>query len=179
VREARPGAVGEVRYGVRSTAEAGNAGGGKDLSSRRTQDVVRDLGIGQPINSEGCSETADGVARESEGRSRLSLYALYDKISREDILAHRLISQYGRSNKGAPGVDGQDFADIEAYVLQRWLGELALALMCARPVVHREQRARLQQVSAITLGLPARNATPAVHRSIHRRRHGFCKYGPW
>jgi len=37
-----------------------------------------------------------------------------------------------------------------------------------------EQRARLQQVSAITLGLPARNATPAVHRSIHRRRHGFA-----
>jgi hypothetical protein len=24
-----------------------------------------------------------------------------------------------RSNKGAPGVDGQDFADIEAYGLQR------------------------------------------------------------
>ena len=35
--------------------------------------VVRDLEIGQPINSEQCSETADGVARESEGRSRLSL----------------------------------------------------------------------------------------------------------
>jgi hypothetical protein len=33
-----------------------------------------------------------------------------------------------RSNKGAPGVDGQDFADIEAYGRQRWLGELALAL---------------------------------------------------
>src|SRR6202035_324564 len=31
-------------------------------------------------------------------------------------------------NKGAPGVDGQDFADIEAYGVQRWLGELALAL---------------------------------------------------
>src|SRR6201982_2019083 len=44
-----------------------------ELSSRRTQDVVRDLGIGQPINSEECSETADGVARESEGRSRLPL----------------------------------------------------------------------------------------------------------
>src|SRR5205809_2428055 len=29
---------------------------------------------------------------------------------------------------GAPGVDGQDFADIEAYGVQRWLGELALAL---------------------------------------------------
>src|SRR6476646_7437442 len=46
---------------------------GRDLSSRRTQYVVRDLGIGQPINSEECSETADGVTRESEGRSRLPL----------------------------------------------------------------------------------------------------------
>jgi RNA-directed DNA polymerase len=27
-----------------------------------------------------------------------------------------------------PGVDGQDFADIDAYGVQRWLGELAIAL---------------------------------------------------
>src|ERR1019366_8640491 len=46
---------------------------GRDLSSRQTQQVVRDLEIGQPINSENCSETAEGVARESEGRSRLSV----------------------------------------------------------------------------------------------------------
>jgi group II intron reverse transcriptase/maturase len=53
-------------------------------------------------------------------------YALYDKISRDDILMHAYAQC--RSNKGAPGVDGQDFADIEAYGVQRWLGELALAL---------------------------------------------------
>ncbi len=53
-------------------------------------------------------------------------YALYDKISREDILS-RAYAQC-RSNKGAPGVDGQDFADIDAYGEERWLGELALAL---------------------------------------------------
>ena len=53
-------------------------------------------------------------------------YALYDKISRDDILAHAYAQC--RSNKGAPGVDGQDFADIDAYGVQRWLGELALAL---------------------------------------------------
>jgi RNA-directed DNA polymerase len=53
-------------------------------------------------------------------------YALYDKISRADILAHAYAQC--RSNKGAPGVDGQDFADIDAYGVQRWLGELALAL---------------------------------------------------
>jgi len=53
-------------------------------------------------------------------------YALYDKISREDILAHAYAQC--RSNKGASGVDAQDFADIEAYGAPRWLGELALAL---------------------------------------------------
>src|SRR5438309_4223792 len=53
-------------------------------------------------------------------------YALYDKISRDDILAHAYAQC--RSNKGAPGIDGQDLADIEAYGVQRWLGELALAL---------------------------------------------------
>jgi len=53
-------------------------------------------------------------------------YALYDKISREDILAHAYAQC--RSNKGAPGVDGQDFTDVESYGVQRWLGELALAL---------------------------------------------------
>jgi group II intron reverse transcriptase/maturase len=53
-------------------------------------------------------------------------YALYDKISRDDILAPAYVQC--RSNKGAPGVDGEEFADIEAYGVQRWLGELALAL---------------------------------------------------
>jgi len=53
-------------------------------------------------------------------------YALYDQISRDDILMHAYAQC--RSNKGAPGVDGQDFADIEADGVQRWLGELALAL---------------------------------------------------
>jgi RNA-directed DNA polymerase len=53
-------------------------------------------------------------------------YALYDKIYREDILVHAYAQC--RSNKGSPGVDGQDFADIEAYGVERWLGELAIAL---------------------------------------------------
>jgi group II intron reverse transcriptase/maturase len=53
-------------------------------------------------------------------------YALYDKMYREDVLAHAFAQC--RSNKGAPSVDGQDFAEIEAYGLKTWLGELALAL---------------------------------------------------
>jgi group II intron reverse transcriptase/maturase len=53
-------------------------------------------------------------------------YALYDKIHRDDILTHAYAQCC--SNKGAPGVDGQEFADVEAYGVRRWLGELALAL---------------------------------------------------
>ena len=53
-------------------------------------------------------------------------YALYDKLYREDVLAHAYAQC--RSNKGAPGVDRQDFAQVEAYGVEKWLGELALAL---------------------------------------------------
>jgi RNA-directed DNA polymerase len=66
-------------------------------------------------------------------------YALYDKIYREDILAHAYAQC--RSNKGAPGVDQQDFADVEAYGLERWLGELALAL--------REERYRAEPIRRV------------------------------
>ena len=51
-------------------------------------------------------------------------YALYDKISREDILAHAYAQC--RSNKGAPGVDRQDFEDIEAYGVGRCLANWRL-----------------------------------------------------
>jgi hypothetical protein len=33
-----------------------------------------------------------------------------------------------RSNKGAPGVDRQDLDAVGTYGVERWLGELALAL---------------------------------------------------
>jgi RNA-directed DNA polymerase len=63
---------------------------------------------------------------KAKTESSYRFYALYDKVYREDILAHAYAQC--RSNKGAPGIDGQDFADIEAYGVQRWLDELALAL---------------------------------------------------
>jgi RNA-directed DNA polymerase len=53
-------------------------------------------------------------------------YTLYDKVYREDILHHAYA--HCRSNGGAPGVDGKDFADMEAYGVERALSELAIAL---------------------------------------------------
>src|SRR6202023_3382269 len=82
---------------------------GRDLSSRRTQYVVRDLEIGQPINSEQRSETADGVARESEGRSRLSVL----RPLRQDqprgysgACLRPVPLQQGRTGRGRSGLRG-------------------------------------------------------------------------
>ena len=50
-------------------------------------------------------------------------YALYDKVYRPDVLAYAYACC--RANDGAPGVDGQTFADIEDYGVPKWLGELA------------------------------------------------------
>ena len=50
-------------------------------------------------------------------------YSLYDKVYRRDVLAYAYA--LCKANRGEPGVDGQRFADIEAYGLEQWLGELA------------------------------------------------------
>lgn len=53
-------------------------------------------------------------------------YLLYDKLYRKDILAYAY--RCCKANKGAPGVDAQEFADIEAYGEDRFLGEFTQAL---------------------------------------------------
>lgn len=60
---------------------------------------------------------------KAKGSPGYRFYLLYDKVYRKDVLdyAYRCC----RANRGAPGVDQQDFADIEAYGEERWLGELA------------------------------------------------------
>src|SRR6185503_2961245 len=46
-------------------------------------------------------------------------YLLYDKIYREDILAHSLA--LAKANAGAPGVDGETFEQIESAGVEEWL----------------------------------------------------------
>jgi len=53
-------------------------------------------------------------------------YLLYDKLYRWDVLVYAY--ERCKANKGAAGVDGQTFADIEAYGERRWLEELAKKL---------------------------------------------------
>ncbi|WP_196493115.1 hypothetical protein [Burkholderia territorii] len=50
-------------------------------------------------------------------------YQLYDKVYRRDVLEYAY--RCCKTNKGAAGVDGLRFEDIEEYGEKRWLEELA------------------------------------------------------
>jgi group II intron reverse transcriptase/maturase len=99
---------------------------GRGLGSGLTQHVVKERRLGNLSTPASVQKLQTALHAKAKTEAEFRFYALYDKIYREDILAHAYAQC--RSNKGAPGVDGQDFSHVEAYGVQRWLGELAIAL---------------------------------------------------
>ena len=91
-------------------------------------------------------------AKEAAG---YRFYTLSDKVWRDDVLA----VAWGevRRNGGAPGVDGETVADIEARGVERWLGGLARELKegTYRPqAVRRVWIAKKQRGKYRALGIP-------------------------
>ena len=78
------------------------------------------MSLAPPEKVRKLQETLHAKAKGSPG---YRFYLLYDKVYRRDVLSFAF--DRCRANGGAPGIDGQTFADIEAYGVERWLDELA------------------------------------------------------
>jgi RNA-directed DNA polymerase len=87
---------------------------------------------------------------KAKAEPEFRFYALYDKISRKDVLqeAYRL----AKANRGAPGVDGQTFEDIGRYGIGRWLEDLQHELQ--------EKRYRPQPVRRVMIPKPGGGERP-------------------
>lgn len=97
-------------------------------------DPVKGLGTPEALKVRKLQDSLHAKAKESP---ELRFHFLYDKVWRADVLA--VAYQRCKANDGAAGVDGQTFADIEKYGVERWLGELAQEL---RAKTYRPQAVR-------------------------------------
>jgi RNA-directed DNA polymerase len=99
---------------------------GRRLSSRLTQQVARDGRLGNLLTPPSVQKLQTALHAKAKDNPSFRFYALYDKLYRADVL--RYAYACCKANRGTAGVDGERFEDIEAYGLDRWLGELALEL---------------------------------------------------
>ncbi len=86
----------------------------------------------------------EALGTKAKQQPDFRFYSLYDKVCREDVLAHAYV--LSRSNGGAPGVDGTTFDMVEEYGLERWLSELRGEL--------REERYKPQPVRRVMIPKP-------------------------
>src|ERR1700751_1946032 len=95
-------------------------------------------------------------------------YQLYDKVYREDILEHAY--RLAKAHEGAPGPDGESFADIESRGREEWLNGLRKELhdktYRAQPV--RRKMIAKHGVGERPLGIPTANANCTGPQSAFR-----------
>jgi RNA-directed DNA polymerase len=75
-----------------------------------------------PVTPENVQALQRKLFLKAKREPRYRFYALYDKVCRPDILAHAY--SLVNANRGAAGVDGIRFEDIENYGVERFLVEL-------------------------------------------------------
>jgi RNA-directed DNA polymerase len=113
----------------------------------------------KPTNIDPLQKLRAALHDKAKSAPNFRFYALYDKVYRGDVLEAAYAQC--RANGGAPGVDGQTFADIEKYGQERWLDELAEEL--------RTKRYQPQPVRRVYLPKPDGKQRPLGIPSIRDR----------
>jgi RNA-directed DNA polymerase len=121
--------------------------------------------------------------RKAKEKPEYRFYLLYDKIGREDILAHAY--ELAKANKGAPGVDGQTFEGIEAQGRERWLAGVRDELCTKRYKPHPVRRVMIPKPGGgeRPLGIPSirdrvvQTAAKLVLEPIFEADLEPCAYG--
>jgi RNA-directed DNA polymerase len=106
----------------------GNSGGGKEpqLKGKRKK-RQRTEGLAMSLTTPlSVQKLQKALHDKAKGSPNFRFYALYDKVYREDVLAFAY--ECCKANRGAAGVDGQTFEDIEEYGVRKWLDELTQEL---------------------------------------------------
>ncbi len=88
------------------------------LRKERTQ---REIGVSLTTPTK-LEELRAKLYAKAKAEPAFRFYALYDKIHRWDVLTEAL--RQSKQKKGAAGVDGQTFEQIEEHGEERWLEEL-------------------------------------------------------
>ena len=88
------------------------------LHEERTK---REIGVSLTAQTK-LEEFRGKLYTKAKAEPAFRFYVLYDKIHRWDVLTEAL--RQSKQKKGAAGVDGQTFEEIEAYGEERWLEEL-------------------------------------------------------
>ncbi len=96
---------------------------------------------------------------KAKAEPEFRFYQLYDKVWRADILAHAYA--LARENRGAPGVDGVGFAEIEAAGREAWLAALGEEL--------RAKTYRCQPVRRVMIPKPGGGERPLGIPTIRDR----------
>ena len=91
----------------------------------------------KPINADKVQQLQESLHAKAKESPSFRFYALYDKVYRLDVL--RAAYRRCRDNDGAPGIDRQEFDEVEEYGLERWLCEIAEEL---RTKTYRPQAVR-------------------------------------
>lgn len=120
------------------------------------------------------------AAKQHPGRR---FHALYDRIARSDVLAEAW--KRVRRNRGAAGVDAQTIADVEAYGVEKLLGELQTVLRAGkyRPKAVLRQYIPKADGRKRALGIPTvrdrivQAATKLVLEPIFESDFQECSYG--